>query len=253
MNLKYLKHLAKKGESFIHPGGYGATKLLIEKLAIKPGDKIFEIGCGTGATLVEIASQYDVELHGVDVLDEMLNAAEKRIKAGKFNDKITLHKISPGENLPFADNYFDKLYMESVIGFQDIDTIKFMLGEVRRVLKSRGVFIVCEAFWKEGVPDEIVKKICDSSVKDFGLAQASPSNITFQKFNHLCTQYKFKMQEMLFLDKIPANNLHGEKYNNNKFEYPVSFLREIFYKVKLKTHSGDEKFISSFIVLFVKV
>lgn len=250
MNLKYLKHLAKKGESFIHPGGYGATKLLIEKLAIKPGDKILEIGCGTGATLVEIASQYDVELHGVDVLDEMLNAAKKRIKGVKQNNEISLHKISPGEKLPFVDNYFDKLYMESVIGFQNIDTMKFMLGEVSRVLKSSGVFIVCEAFWKEGVPDEIVKKICESSIKDFGLAQASPSNITVNKFNELANFTGLNKIETISSEKFESKITTNHKQSGGfSFIVPV---KEIVYRYKLKKHNKDANYLNSFLISFIK-
>jgi len=254
MYLKYLKHLAKQGASFIHPGGYAATQLLIEKLEIQPDDKILEIGCGTGATLVEIASKYNIQLYGVDILDEMLITAGERTKQSGLEHKINLQKAEVNKPLPFEKGTFDKIYLESVIGFQGIGTFKVMLAEIHRLLKKGGLYIACEALWKENVPEETVKKIYESSEKDFGLAQASVSNITLSKFIALANETGFVKTEVLSLDNL-KNIEQAETFSEmkKKIVSPAALFKEIYYRFKLKKHISDGVHVSNYITIMRKV
>lgn len=262
MNLKYLKHLAKQGESFIHPGGYAATQLLIEKLDIQSEDKILEIGCGTGATLVEIASRYDNQIYGVDILDEMLSAARERIKQSGCEDKISVQKAGADKPLSFKSNSFDKIYMESVVGFQEINAFKQILSETHRLLKHEGLYIASEALWKDNVSDDVVKEICESSERDFGLAHASASNITLSKFLSLANENGFKELEVLPLDTIQKspsekmNAVFSKKKKKKILLLPLNFLNlyeELKYKAKLNKHKNEGKYLSSYVVVFRSV
>lgn len=254
MNFKYLKYLAKRGEGFIHPGGYAATISLIEQLDPLPGEKILEYGCGTGSTLCEIASTYNIDLYGVDILDEMVGSAKQRIDILGHNEKIKLEKIKPGSNLPFRDHFFDKIFMESVIGFQDADTIKFMLKEIRRLLKAGGMYIICEAFWKEGIPDETVSNLCRSSEKDFGLSHASPTNITAAKFAELCATCGLQ-----YIKRTPVDSIKGGSRINNYITdkknilLPLNLYNHYKYKYYLWKHKNESSLVESYIMLFTKV
>jgi S-adenosylmethionine-diacylgycerolhomoserine-N-methlytransferase len=52
---------------------------LIHELALKPGERLVEVGCGTARNLVRIARLYpDAELFGLDASQEMLKSAADR-------------------------------------------------------------------------------------------------------------------------------------------------------------------------------
>ena len=56
-----------------HPG----RKLIVESLALKPGDKVLEVGVGTGLSLPLYPGS--VKVTGIDVSREMLDRARQRV------------------------------------------------------------------------------------------------------------------------------------------------------------------------------
>src|SRR5580698_3132241 len=83
---------------------------LIRELALKPGERLVEVGCGTARNLVRIARLYpDAELFGLDASQEMLkSAAESLARAGLAGRVRLVHgyaeNLSPGffgEERPF--------------------------------------------------------------------------------------------------------------------------------------------------------
>jgi len=64
---------------------------LIRELALKPGDRLVEIGCGTARNLVRIARLYPgVRLYGLDASQEMLKTAAETIRRAGLEGRITL-------------------------------------------------------------------------------------------------------------------------------------------------------------------
>jgi S-adenosylmethionine-diacylgycerolhomoserine-N-methlytransferase len=64
---------------------------LIRELALKPGDRLVEIGCGTARNLVKIARAYPgVRLYGLDASHEMLKSAAETVARAGLQDRITL-------------------------------------------------------------------------------------------------------------------------------------------------------------------
>lgn len=64
---------------------------IIADMALKPGDRIVEIGCGTARNLVKIAQRYPgVRLFGLDASAEMLRSAADNIRRAGLSDRITL-------------------------------------------------------------------------------------------------------------------------------------------------------------------
>ncbi|HRJ86090.1 MAG TPA: class I SAM-dependent methyltransferase [Ignavibacteria bacterium] len=253
MDLKYLKHLARIGSTFIHPKGFEATELLISKLNIQPSDNILEIGCGTGGTLIEIINRFGIKVTAVEILDEMIIAAEKKLKSLKLTDRAEIISIKPGEKYPFENNSFNKIYAESVLGFQDKAGMEFIFSEVKRLLKPNGLLIINDALWKQGVPDNTVNKIVAQAYKDFGLAHASPSNIDLEKLIKIAESEGLELMNQINLTKdfIITHNSTNMK-TASPFKNILTLIVEIKYKIKFKKHQKYTDLVSSYLILFGK-
>jgi trans-aconitate methyltransferase len=66
-----------------HAFVYEKAKGLVELLAPKAGERILDLGCGTGALTAEIAGR-GAQILGVDQSEEMIAQARKKFPALKF-------------------------------------------------------------------------------------------------------------------------------------------------------------------------
>ena len=100
-----------------------------------PGDRVLDLGCGNGR-LLQIFKDIDIDYVGVDNSEKLIEMAKKEYPAGKF-------QVADALKLPFADNYFDKVY--SIAVFHHIPSKDFrrqFLQEAKRVLKPNGLLIL---------------------------------------------------------------------------------------------------------------
>lgn len=83
---------------------------MIRELALAPGARAVEVGCGTGRNLVQIARRYpQAELFGLDASSEMLKTATQALKRADLQSRVALshgyaEALSPamfGQAAPF--------------------------------------------------------------------------------------------------------------------------------------------------------
>jgi SAM-dependent methyltransferase len=108
-------------------------------LAERGAWRALEIGCGPGR-LMRPMSRHFVEIHGVDVSDEMIALAKEKLR-----DIPNAHvQVSDGSSLPmFADDSFEFVYSYAV--FQHIPTREVVfsyLREIHRVMKPGGMAVL---------------------------------------------------------------------------------------------------------------
>lgn len=165
--------------------GREGTDQLQEALPIMSGDRILEVGCGTGHTLLRFSGRGDIDLHGVDLLPEMLNAARVRLKVTRAAASLTLADAC---SLPFSTESFDAAYSESVLGIQKPEAAPIFLSEVFRVLRKGGRFVASEGVWKKGVSPDVVKEASELGLRQFGFSMASSQGWSFQEWQ-LCMEH----------------------------------------------------------------
>jgi SAM-dependent methyltransferase len=103
------------------------------------GERVLEIGCGTGCDLLQFA-KHGAHASGIDVTPEHLRLARERL-AGRA-------EIREGDatNIPFAAATFDYVYSHGVL--HHIDQPRRVVEEIFRVLRPGGRFNVhVYAFW----------------------------------------------------------------------------------------------------------
>ena len=111
---------------------------VIRLLSPADADNILDIGCGNGNVLNMLASRSNCTLAGVDFSKSAIKSALSRnrkfVNSGKMN--LVCQDMS---RLPFPDSSFDKVYSINTVYFWD--NLDDTLTEIRRVLKSNGLFL----------------------------------------------------------------------------------------------------------------
>jgi len=120
---------------------------IIERSGIKKGDRVLEIGCGSGAYTTFVAREVgeDGIVEALDIQPAMLAQLEKKLSKPENSDikNIRLHESSAYQ-LPFEEGSIDLVYMITVL--PEIPDQGKILAEVRRVLKVNGILAVTEFF-----------------------------------------------------------------------------------------------------------
>jgi len=139
----YFEFLAKIGLTK-HYGSLDATLELAELTQIKSGQMVLDLGCGVGATPVYLAKESGFQIIGADLVESMLYRARERADEYGVQDK-TAFLAADARMLPFPDNCFDVLLLESVNVFFNHKLAAFK--EYLRVIKPGGYIGITEMTW----------------------------------------------------------------------------------------------------------
>lgn len=116
-------------------------RMAIDKLDCQPGQRILEVGVGTGLSLPSYPDS--VQVVGIDISQEMLNGAQARLRRDGAGRQTLLARMD-AEQLGFADNSFDKvvaMYVASVV-----PSPARLVTEMRRVCRPGGELFIVNHF-----------------------------------------------------------------------------------------------------------
>ena len=116
---------------------HAVRDLGIRALGVASGERVLEIGCGTGHGLVGLADDVgrDGQVFGIDLSWGMMTVARRRIQSpGRRH--VTL-AIGDARALCFRSSVFDAVFMSFTLELFEA-TIPEVLDEVRRVLRVGG-------------------------------------------------------------------------------------------------------------------
>ncbi len=119
------------------------SRMIVEMAQIKPGDKVLDVGCGTG-NLTLTAKAYAGEsgsVNGIDASPEMIAEAQK--KAVRSGTDV-IFEVGLVERLAFPDATFDAAISRLVIHHLPQDLKRRGFGEIFRVLKPGGRIFIAD-------------------------------------------------------------------------------------------------------------
>ncbi len=123
---------------------------LIQETACKPGDRVLEVGVGTGRIALPLAGKIG-RVIGIDLSFAMMNVL--RDKLASNNPAIDLAQADV-LHLPFPDNSIDVIY--AVHLFHLVKGWENGIAEARRVLKPGGHLLIS---WHRRTPDSPVREV----------------------------------------------------------------------------------------------
>jgi len=128
----------------------------ISQLKPQPGEKILEIGCGTGHGLISLAHSVEQlgRVFGLDISEGMLSRSTALIRKSDFRDSIHLH-LGDGCRLPYSSNFFTAVFISFTLELFDTSDIPLVIAECRRVLKQEGRIVIVCLNKQESIPVHI--------------------------------------------------------------------------------------------------
>jgi demethylmenaquinone methyltransferase/2-methoxy-6-polyprenyl-1,4-benzoquinol methylase len=121
----------------------------LEMLAAQSGERILEIGCGTGESLPSLAfcAGPVEQVIGIDLSYGMLSVTKSKLKR-LTHSNITLMQGDLFQ-LPFVDGTFDAVFMSFTLELFASAEIPVVLCECKRILRSTGRIGIASLLKKE--------------------------------------------------------------------------------------------------------
>jgi SAM-dependent methyltransferase len=124
-----------------HARGFPATVDLADRLPIKAGQRILDIGCGLGGPARYMAKRFQCTVDGVDITEAFVDAANKLTALVGMQGRVNV-ELGDGQRLPYADAFFDGAYTQHVT--MNVPDRQIFFAEAYRVLKSGAFFALTE-------------------------------------------------------------------------------------------------------------
>lgn len=141
------------------------TGQMLERAAIVPGDRILDIGCGTGRQSCDLAEGFGAQVLGITTSSSGIEAAtdlarERGVSGARFEQR-------DGTDNGLADGSFDVAWvLESSHLMRDREAL---LRECARVLAPGGRIVLCDIIRKREIPFSEVRSRRD----DFATLRAA--------------------------------------------------------------------------------
>ncbi len=110
---------------------------------IRKGQKILDLGCGTGALTIR-AAQKAAKVKGIDINSQMLEIAQKRAAEANLAQNVELCEMGVAELGGEESESYD--IVMSGLCFSELteDELLYTLREAKRILKPEGLLLIAD-------------------------------------------------------------------------------------------------------------
>ena len=190
-----------------------AAELLVEEADVRGGDRVVDVGCGTGNAAL-LAAARGARVTGVDPALRLLEVARERAAAETLNVTFLAGEAAA---LPLADESADVVL--SVFGVVFAPDAEEAAGELARVTASHGRILLTA--WIPGGAVSRVNQVAQEAVLRALGAPAPPPPFPWhdgEALDHLLAPHGFtvavKEHSLAFTSASPREYLDGEGVNH---------------------------------------
>jgi phosphatidylethanolamine/phosphatidyl-N-methylethanolamine N-methyltransferase len=138
-------------------------KAVLDALKLKSGDRVLEVGVGTGISLPLYPR--DVRITGIDISREMLERARARVARAKLTNVEALLEMD-AEAMSFPDASFDKVVAMYVVSV--VPRPAKLLEELHRICRPDGEIFLVNHFQSENRVMGAVERVLGSVSAQIG-------------------------------------------------------------------------------------
>jgi len=138
--------------NILHPGGLELTGYLGTVIGLRGEDKVLDIACGRGASVMYLAKRFGCHVTGLDYGQDNMLSAQNHASLEEVSH-LTAFRKGDAEGLPFEDGSFDAIISEcSFCTFPDKTTAA---QEMVRVLRGHGRLGMTDVTINGPLPEDI--------------------------------------------------------------------------------------------------
>lgn len=112
---------------------------ILNKLALKPGERFLDIGCGWGALVRRAASKYGAVAMGITLSRNQLEYARERIRAEGLQDRCTVELLDY-RDMP-GNGVFDKIASVGMFEHVGLKNLPVYFEKLRCLLRDDGLML----------------------------------------------------------------------------------------------------------------
>lgn len=131
----------KKKRDTLYEAQINKIHHILDKLCLKEGMRLLDIGCGWGQLLIEAAKKYKIKGLGITLSQEQYKKFNERIKEEALEDYITV-QIMDYRDLPKLKTSFDRIVSVGMIEHVGRENYNLFMASVDKVLKPSGLFLL---------------------------------------------------------------------------------------------------------------
>lgn len=123
---------------------------------VRPGDRVLEVGCGTGALTLHCARQ-GAQVTAIDISPRMLAVARRRTSAAGLADQVQWHLMDAASATDhFAPDSFDAIVLSLILSELDEDELHYVLLGCWRLLTASGSLIIADEVVPRALPARLL-------------------------------------------------------------------------------------------------
>ncbi|MFD4637165.1 SAM-dependent methyltransferase [Lentzea sp. NPDC058436] len=132
------------------------TDLVAERLALQPGQRVLDVGCGNGFPAMRIAQTHDVHVTGITVSPQEVTRATELAAESEVADRVAF-QLADAADLPADLGTFDAVFaIESLLHLNDQTRA---LQRLRRFVRPGGRLVIADLCQREpftGAGEEVL-------------------------------------------------------------------------------------------------
>lgn len=143
--MKILESASSRYDRGIRLLTFGRLDKAYDRLAarIKNGQRVLDIGCGTGALTLR-AAQKGASVKGIDVNPQMLEIARQRAAQSRLTQNVELVEMGAAELEAEEPESYDVVMSGLCFSELTEDELAYTLKEIKRVLKPGGLLLIAD-------------------------------------------------------------------------------------------------------------
>jgi cyclopropane-fatty-acyl-phospholipid synthase len=134
-SMTYSCGIFSRGAQTLEEAQVVKLELVCTKLALEPGQRVLDVGCGWGSFAIHAASNHDVHVTGITLSEPQARLARQRVEERGLEDRV---EIRVADYRELSDQPFDAISSIGMVEHVGASQIDLYAHQLARMLKPGG-------------------------------------------------------------------------------------------------------------------